>query len=339
MGSVNLQKIAETAGVTPMSVSRALSGKPGVSDDTRKRIQKIADEMGYQPDPIMRAFRSYRSNNKKKAGANLAFFTLLPPQQAWKRNPAFRLFYDASLKSAKRFGYQLSPFWIGDPDLNPKRISQILYHRGVVGIILGGISGVNTSIEMDWSPFSVINLGNGLWQPEFNNISDAHFQNVRTCWQKAVEFGYKRIGIILGKLSDERDDHQWLAGYCVEQNISPLPDVKNIPIYIHTNKIDREKESIKKWVKDNRLDVVIGLDTVSKAIKKFGYKPPKDIGLISLMTTENESGVIQNFTQIGEVAVELLDMMIQRREKGIPRFPQKIFLKGQWQDGNTIKRQ
>lgn len=47
MKSVTLADIAAKVGVSNVAVSKALSGKPGVSDELRSRIKSIAKEMGY----------------------------------------------------------------------------------------------------------------------------------------------------------------------------------------------------------------------------------------------------------------------------------------------------
>lgn len=46
-GKVTLQEIADAAGVSKFAVSRALSGKPGVSEETRTVLVKLAAQMGY----------------------------------------------------------------------------------------------------------------------------------------------------------------------------------------------------------------------------------------------------------------------------------------------------
>lgn len=46
-GKVTLQEIADAAGVSKFAVSRALSGKPGVSEETRAVLVKLAAQMGY----------------------------------------------------------------------------------------------------------------------------------------------------------------------------------------------------------------------------------------------------------------------------------------------------
>src|SRR5690606_4585292 len=48
--TVTLEHVAEAAGITKAAASYALTGKPEVSEATRKRVLKIAKELGYQPN-------------------------------------------------------------------------------------------------------------------------------------------------------------------------------------------------------------------------------------------------------------------------------------------------
>ena len=47
--AVKLADIAERVGVSVVTVSKALSGQKGVSEEMRARIKELADEMGYTP--------------------------------------------------------------------------------------------------------------------------------------------------------------------------------------------------------------------------------------------------------------------------------------------------
>lgn len=49
-----LADIARAAGVSMMTVSRAINNKPGLSDDLRQQILKIAAEIGFQPNQVAR---------------------------------------------------------------------------------------------------------------------------------------------------------------------------------------------------------------------------------------------------------------------------------------------
>lgn len=47
--AVKLADIAEMVGVSTVTVSKALSGQKGVSDEVREKIKQLAEELGYQP--------------------------------------------------------------------------------------------------------------------------------------------------------------------------------------------------------------------------------------------------------------------------------------------------
>ncbi|WP_368680920.1 LacI family DNA-binding transcriptional regulator [Rhodococcus opacus] len=55
---VTMSDVARKAGVSAAAVSYALSGAPGVSDESRQRILAIAEEMGFRPSRIARELRS-----------------------------------------------------------------------------------------------------------------------------------------------------------------------------------------------------------------------------------------------------------------------------------------
>jgi DNA-binding LacI/PurR family transcriptional regulator len=58
---VSIKDIAQAANVTPGTVSRALRDSPRVNPDTKKRIQHLADAMGYTPDALARSLVTGRT--------------------------------------------------------------------------------------------------------------------------------------------------------------------------------------------------------------------------------------------------------------------------------------
>ncbi|GHH76361.1 LacI family transcriptional regulator [Streptomyces sulfonofaciens] len=59
---VKITDVARHAGVSPSTVSYALSGKRSISADTRRRIEASIRELGYRPHAGARALASSRSN-------------------------------------------------------------------------------------------------------------------------------------------------------------------------------------------------------------------------------------------------------------------------------------
>ena len=64
-GRVTLADVARAAGVSPITVSRALRGERAVAPELIARVQEAADRLGYVPDPAARALAS-------RAGSHVA---------------------------------------------------------------------------------------------------------------------------------------------------------------------------------------------------------------------------------------------------------------------------
>lgn len=63
--NVTIKKIAEIAGVSRGTVDRALNNRPGVNPQVRERVRKIADDLGYRPNPAAKVLANSRYNTKK----------------------------------------------------------------------------------------------------------------------------------------------------------------------------------------------------------------------------------------------------------------------------------
>ena len=62
-GRITLADVAHLAGVSPITVSRALRGERAVGDDLTQRVKKAAQQLGYSPDPAARALASRHSDH------------------------------------------------------------------------------------------------------------------------------------------------------------------------------------------------------------------------------------------------------------------------------------
>lgn len=60
-GRITLNEVASAAGVSPITVSRALRGERSVDPVLAQRVREAADHLGYVPDPAARALASQRS--------------------------------------------------------------------------------------------------------------------------------------------------------------------------------------------------------------------------------------------------------------------------------------
>ena len=92
-GRVTLADVAQAAGVSPITVSRALRGERAVAPSLVERVRAAARQLGYVPDPAARALASQRS----------AHVTVLIPMLS---NALFVDVFEAVQRSLRPAGYQ-----------------------------------------------------------------------------------------------------------------------------------------------------------------------------------------------------------------------------------------
>lgn len=64
MAKVTLQDIANALGMAKSSVSYALRNDPRIPEETRKRVQKTAQELGYKKNPLVAAWMQEMRSGK-----------------------------------------------------------------------------------------------------------------------------------------------------------------------------------------------------------------------------------------------------------------------------------
>ena len=58
---VTLTEVADVAGVSAMTVSNVLNGKPGASEETRRRVMEVVERLGYVPHAAARSLKGGRT--------------------------------------------------------------------------------------------------------------------------------------------------------------------------------------------------------------------------------------------------------------------------------------
>jgi len=105
---------------------------------------------------------------------------------------------------------------------------------------------------------------------------------------------------------------------------------------------DDSNDSIARWLKRNKPDVLVGYSHLLPIIEALGYSVPSDIGLASLAIDQRDpqiSGINQNDSIIGKVAIDILVGIMHRGEKGPPSVPIRTLVDGNWFEGGTLRMQ
>ena len=119
---LRLRDIADLAGVSVNTVSRALTGKPDVSSKTKARIQAISERFGYTPNALARGLIQGRT---RTVGVLVTDCT----------DPYYATLIQAIESTASAHGYAMLMATSGeDPDKERLSLS-VLLERGVDGLL------------------------------------------------------------------------------------------------------------------------------------------------------------------------------------------------------------
>ena len=80
---VTIRTIAQKAGVSTSTASRALNDNPRISEKTRARVKKIASELGYRPN--------FSARNLSRGEANIIGVVFPLPSSAAKPAKTFHI--------------------------------------------------------------------------------------------------------------------------------------------------------------------------------------------------------------------------------------------------------
>jgi LacI family gluconate utilization system Gnt-I transcriptional repressor len=132
---VSLKDVARAAGVSTITVSRALRGLPLVTPETRRQIAAIAEQLGYVPNRVASSLRSQRTG----------LVAVVMPTVA---GSIFAETVESISRALAEVGCQII---IGESSYDIKReqtVLEALMQRRPDGIIIAGVNHTKTSREL-----------------------------------------------------------------------------------------------------------------------------------------------------------------------------------------------
>ena len=344
--------VARVAGVHNTTVSLALRNSPSIPEGTRKRIQALANQMGYHPDPVLRALVAYRKGRTlSDRRETIAYITNAETRGGWRDQPADHRFHVGAEKKAALHGYHLEHFWLGEPGLSQRRLSNILFHRGVTGVLLASHRDTGDEmLDFDWGRVGAVKIGCFPPAPALHRVMDDQQAVVRLAMKRIMAAGYRRIGLILPIGWDRSTDRAWSTAFLIEQN--RLPGGSRIPIYFLPSN-DRcvvsatggdepagEAEPLATWFDEFRPDVILSSwDLVGALLDDLGITVSRDVGFADLFMNAADgrvAGVRPNSERVGEIATEMLVSQMQQNICGAPAIATTTLVEGVWSDGASL---
>jgi DNA-binding LacI/PurR family transcriptional regulator len=191
------------------------------------------------------------------------------------------------------------------------------------------LPGHKTSLDFDFSEFSVVGLGTSVSRPAIDRIADDHFYAAKLAYEKCHALGYRRIGLSLPASISQRLEHRWWSGYLVAQK-QATPRVA-IPALMPETR-DEIPPLLNGWISRHRLDAVI---FALRDEARMGCAPPH-VGLVSLSVHQIDgqvAGIKQDSVDVGAGAIDMLVEKLNRWEIGPAAKPRLQLIRGRWTEG------
>ena len=328
-----LRSLAAEAGVSPMTVSLALRNSSGVSAATRDRIQRLATQRGYQPDPVVTKLMYHlRTRRPTRFHSSIGGLT-----ERWPTGNEVRHIYSERVltglkERASELGYAFNLVYF-DEIAGHGQLQRMLQSRGIEGlVILPLLQPRDLSHLLDWRSLSTVAVTSSVTAPRFHTVTPQHFENMLTACRNLSEAGYRRIGLVLPKDWDLRTGHRW-SGAMAWHNLHGCATPVH-PYIGETHGPSLNTQLIRSWLKRETPDAVIcddiGMSNLHDAVHSMPTARRPRVVTLNWSTIRGESGIDQRAELIGSAAIDILAGMIVHSEKGIPATAYTTLVMGTW---------
>lgn len=339
--------LARVAGVCKSTVSLALRNSPKVAEATRRRIQVIAEENGYRPNPLVTAQMAHIRLKKKRCRAMTIGFLSTWIDGTTKERLRWSVIgeYCRGAKdqaAARGIDFELLEF--DRARFSDRRIREILHARNIEGLVLAPLRYSDTCLTLDWPRFALAAIG---YYQAFGNIHRVFFDNFH-CMQSLLGVlearQYRRVGFITNQETEARTGYLWSGGF-LEYQFRKIPTPRQVPLLTLTRQesqfTDTEYSGIRAWYLEHRPDVIIGfLDKPLIFLRSLGYRVKEDFGYVALSWTQGLagcSGYNQSMHEIGAAAFDAVAERLYRNERGMPFYPTTTLLTGTFIEGDSLR--
>lgn len=292
--SVRLSDIGAKLNVSTVTVSKALSGQKGVSEEMREKILKLADEMGYVKSTV------------KEKERNSYTIGIIVAERYLSENQSFywNLYQELSKRALEKNSFLMLEVISHELEKSgqfPKMVTE----KKVDGMLIMGDFRVEYARHLTRElPIPVLNLDttNG-WE----NCDCVVSNNVLGGYQMTnylFELGHKKVGFVGTKLSTSSIEDRYL-GYVkslMEHGMEPRADWVLDDRDLEFGNVDGEKYF--KLPKDMPTAFFCNCDLTAsiliQKLEKNGYHVPEDVSVVGF-----DNYVSDQFANIGITTYEI----------------------------------
>jgi len=314
-----LDDVARAAGVSTATVSRCLNDEHKVSKDTRDRVMKAVDAMGYTPNFNARAMAAKRTYT---IGA------IIPTME----NAIFARGLQAFQETLHELGYNLlvssSAY---RPELEAEQIRSLIA-RGADGLLLIGYEREQTVYEyLAKRGIPTMLAWSYLPEKTYASVGFDNRASMRILADRVIAMGHKRIGVISG-IVDGNDRAEGRLLGIKDSWVANGFDLADLPVIETPYDVDNGAEAFEKLMKAPQKPTVVmcGNDVLATGAmtrsREMGYEIPGDVSVTGFDDIELAKHLHPPLTtvhvphrEMGRIAAKELVKLIDGNQKTVHR--------------------
>lgn len=327
--------IAHKAGVSQATVSRALRNSPLVNPETRKRVQKIAQEMNYRVDRAAAGLRSQQSHTI----ALLLFEDSISDDS--QINPFFLSMLGHIARSAAARQYdvlvsfqQLSDNWLSEYQATNRADGIILLGYGDYGLIADKLQ----KMRREGANFTI--WGATMPELEGNAIGCENREGGAAATRHLLELGRRNIAFFGGATDDCPEFKQRYLGYSDALATHGIPVDPGLQVLAINQEASGFQAAEQLFAANRECDAIFAASDLiafgaMKYLRRKGIKIPDDISIVGFDDTPAASyssptltTVRQDTREAAEALVVNLLSMIEGQEVESRLLPMSLVVRG-----------
>jgi LacI family transcriptional regulator len=335
---MTMSEVARACRLSKSAVSMALNNHPQIPEKTRRRVQAVAARLGFKVDPkVAQVMSALGRHNTKDVSAPIGILSMWPKKNAWLDAVSLGRFHRGLVERAAQLGCRTEDFWLGDPEMNPRRMEKILEARGIEAVVVLNYPDAPARLSIDLSNLACSVIGRALVSPRVNAVDADHHQGMFLALETVRARGFSRPALVITEDSNERTMHCWVAAYQFDSSQRPLS--RRIPFWIINQ--DTTRREFLRWFEKYRPDVILGSDMTLPFLQDSGLKIPERTAYAALYWHSDSplyDGVDIRDEVIAARAIEIVLQQLRENRLGLPDDPETVLIDGKWRDGQSLVR-